>query len=166
MNKILILGVLCMTLLTGCSIPRIMIVGDPLSATEHVQLGQAYEQQGEFEAALREYDKASKDFPRVHLYKGNVYFQQGAHRLAEKAYLRAINELPDEPRSYNNLAWLYYMYYTEYRKLKEAETLAQKALALADPESEKACKDTLKSIQVRLSQGSKQGKSSEATWTP
>ena len=64
---------LCFLLsLMGCSLPRIIILKDPLTAEEHLNLGVAYEKQGEFEPAIKEYKAAAKKLPRAYLYLGNV----------------------------------------------------------------------------------------------
>ena len=47
-------------LLGGCALPRVIVLNDPLDAAGHNDLGVAYEQRGEFDLAVREYDRAAE----------------------------------------------------------------------------------------------------------
>lgn len=121
--------------LSSCSLPRIIVLDDPLSPEEHVNLGVAYEKKGELDNALEEYRKASKKLTLAYLYMGNVYLQLNKQGDAEESYRKVIAKIPDDPGSadaYNNLAWLYY---TKSENLGDAEVLARKALLLrpSDP---------------------------------
>lgn len=136
--------------LCGCSLPRIIVLGDPLSPEEHLKLGTAYESKGEYDLAVAEYKAASRRLPLAHLFLGNVFFLQRNYAAAEEEYRRAIRELPENPRPYNNLAWLYY---TEGIKLEEAETLARRAVALAPPGEDGPYRDTLEQILKARGQG-------------
>ncbi len=141
----LFLSLLFALLVTGCALPRIVVLDDPLSAEEHVNLGVAYERKGELADAVEEYKKASKNLPRAYLYMGNAYMQMSKPEEAEKSYKKVIKKGPDDPGSadaYNNLAWLYY---TRGENLAEAENLALKALRLA-PAKENYL-DTLQKIR-------------------
>jgi tetratricopeptide (TPR) repeat protein len=138
---------LCLALLlaAGCSLPRIVVHDDPLSAQEHFQLGMAYEQDAEYELALREYKEASDEVPMAHLYMGNVHFAQQEFDKAERQYRKAIKALPENPRPYNNLAWLYFV---RKDKLDKAEELAVRAVELAAPEERAPYQDTLDQIRA------------------
>lgn len=46
--------------LFSCSVPTIVILEDPLTSQEHVNLGYIYEKQGKLELAEKEYKKAIK----------------------------------------------------------------------------------------------------------
>lgn len=129
--------------ISGCSLPGIVMFNDPLTPEEHMNLGVSYEKQGETDAALREYKTASRELPLAYLYIGNAYFQKNDLKQAEKAYKKAI-EKTDDPRAYNNLAWLYY---SSDQKLDQAEVLARKAVELS-PESPDFL-DTLEKILSR-----------------
>ena len=61
----------------GCSLPKIIVLEDPLTPEEHLNLGVAYEKRGELDAARREYDAASQHLPMAYVYMGNVYFAEG-----------------------------------------------------------------------------------------
>jgi tetratricopeptide (TPR) repeat protein len=129
--------------MNGCAMPRFIVLKDPLTPEEHLNLGIAYEKKGEFDAALKEYGLAVKKIPLANLYLGNVYFQKKEIDQAEKYYRRAIRKDPTHADAYNNLAWLYY---TQGKNLDEAETLARKAMEL-NPEKSPTYGDTLEKIR-------------------
>jgi tetratricopeptide (TPR) repeat protein len=95
--------------LCGCaSLPRIVVLEDPLSAEEHVALGVAYERRGEMEPAAREYERALKKDRssfRARLNLGNVRLAEKRHADARAAYLKALELRPSDPEATNNLAW-------------------------------------------------------------
>jgi len=129
--------------LTACSLPRIVILDDPLSPEEHLNLGVTYENNGELDNALEEYKKASKTLPRAYICMGNIYFQKTEFDRAEKYYKKAIKHDPEASDAYNNLAWLYY---TERKNLDEAEELVLRALQL-NPSKQDIYHDTLEKIR-------------------
>lgn len=132
--------ILVALVLASCSLPRIMILRDPLTPEEHINLGVSYEKRGELDAALKEYRTAAKGNGLGYLYAGNIYFQQKEFGKAESAYRQAIKKT-QSPEAYNNLAWLYY---SQGTNLAEAEALATKAVELS-PDSD-TFKDTLERI--------------------
>jgi tetratricopeptide (TPR) repeat protein len=131
----------------GCSIPHINVYKDPLTAEEHYKLAMTYEQEGEYEAAVREYKAASKSIAEAYYYLGNIYFTLGEYEKAEKNYKIAIRKLPKNPRPYNNLAWLYF---TQARNWNEAESLASQAVELVAEEESAPYRDTLDKIRQAL----------------
>lgn len=133
----------------SCSFPKIIILDDPLSPEEHINLGVAYESKGQFELAIEEYNKASKKLPAAYLYLGNAYMKKGNLEEAEIYYKKTIKKQPDLADAYNNLAWLYYIKIKESKLtsnniLDEAERLSLEALRL-DPLNENY-RDTLSKI--------------------
>jgi len=112
---------------SGCTLPRIIVLKDPLTPEEHLNLGIAYEQNGEFEDAVKEYELAAKELPLAYLYLGNAHFQKNELHKAEKFYKKSIRKEPDNADAHNNLAWLYYV---KREKLDEAEVLALRAIEL------------------------------------
>lgn len=142
--KIIINFIFCFLLLS-CSMPRFIILHDPLSPEEHINLGVAYERKGEFKAAIKEYEAAAKKNPLAHLYLGNVYFEMKDYERAEEYYKKAIEEDPKSSDAYNNLAWLYY---TIGKDLEEAERLVLKAIEL-NPSKSSIYEDTLQKIRER-----------------
>jgi tetratricopeptide (TPR) repeat protein len=135
------LGFLLLT--SACSLPRVIILRDPLTPEEHLNLGVTYEQQGEFDNAIKEYNLAAKRLPRAYLHLGNAYFQKREWKEAESYYRKAIREEPENADAYNNLAWLYYR---KKENLDEAEKLAKKALEL-NPAKGDIYRDTMEKIR-------------------
>ncbi len=130
-------------LLSGCSLPRIIILKDPLTPEEHLNLGVTYEKQGELDAAIKEYKLAAKKVPAGYLYLGNAHFQKRELGKAEEYYKKAIEKDPGNADARNNLAWLYY---TKKENLDQAENLALEALEL-NPAKESIYRDTLDKIR-------------------
>ncbi len=129
-------------LISGCSFPRIIFLDDKLAPDEHIALGVAYEQKGQFEDAIKLYESASRKNPLAYFYLGNAYFQKNDLESAEKYYKKSIRNNPSHADTYNNLAWLYYV---KRENLDEAESLAKKALEL-NPEKKEVYLDTLEKI--------------------
>jgi tetratricopeptide (TPR) repeat protein len=119
------------------------VLKDPLTPEEHLNLGVAYEQKGELDHAMKEYQLASKKLPIAYLYLGNAHFQKNEFPKAETYYKKAIKKEPQNADAHNNLAWLYY---TTRENLAEGERLALKAIEL-NPAKEDIYKDTLEKIR-------------------
>jgi tetratricopeptide (TPR) repeat protein len=132
---------------SSCTFPRIIVLHDPLTPEEHINLGLAYEKKGETGQAVEEYKKAAKDLPAAYLYLGNVCYGKAEYARAEEYYRQAIRKDPGLADAYNNLAWLLY---TRARNLEEAEVLARKATELAP--SNEIYQDTLAKVQERMKQ--------------
>lgn len=96
-------------LIPGCSrLPKIIVLDDPLTAAEHVELGVSYERKGEIDLARREYEAAlrkdRKCFQaRVNL--GNLFLQRKEYDDAREEYLRALELKPGDAEASNNLSW-------------------------------------------------------------
>ena len=127
----------------GCSSFRIIVLKDPLTPEEHLNLGVAYEQKGELDHAMKEYQLASKKLPIAYLYLGNAHFQKNEFPKSETYYKKAIKKEPNNADAHNNLAWLYY---TRRENLAEGEKLALKAIEL-NPSKEEIYRDTLEKIR-------------------
>lgn len=141
--------ILCaMLLLTGCaSFPRVIVLEDPLTPIEHLNLGVAYEKSGELDSAIKEYELAAEKTHVAYLYLGNAYFQKSELDKAEKYYKLAIKKDTRNADVCNNLAWLYY---TKGENLDEAEKLVLKAIDL-NPSKSDIYTDTLEKIRERKS---------------
>ena len=139
--------ILLVLFLSSCGMPRIIVLKDPLTPEEHINLGLGYESRGEYTRALEQYELALKKLPVAYLYIGNLYFRKGEYEKAEGAYGKAIARTSDA-KAYNNLAWLYY---ATGREMKKAEELAEKAVSLS-PESEDF-RDTLDKIRRKMAEG-------------
>lgn len=131
-------------LFASCSMPRIIVLHDPLTPEERINLGLSYEKNGERDAAVKEYKTASKKLPIAYLYVGNILFQHNDYDGAIKAYKRAIRKT-DDPRAHNNLAWLYY---TSGENLMESEKHARRATELS-PDNQDFTDTLTKIIQKR-----------------
>lgn len=139
----LLFAACCFGVFSGCSLPRIIVLKDPLTPQEHLTLGIAYEKRGELDPAIKEYKLAAKKLPLAYLYLGNVYFQKNELDEAEKYYKKTIKKDPRNADAYNNLAWLHY---TKKENLEEAERLVLKALEL-NPSKGNIYRDTLEKIE-------------------
>ena len=128
---------------SSCAFPRIVVLDDPLTPEEHLNLGVAYEKKGELDSAIKEYELAAKKLPIAYLYLGNAYFEKNRLVEAETYYKRAIKKDAHNADAYNNLAWLYYV---KRENLDEAESLALKAMEL-NPSKNNIYKDTLDKIR-------------------
>ncbi|MEW6379215.1 MAG: tetratricopeptide repeat protein [bacterium] len=143
-NLVTACGLCLLLFLYGCACwPRIIILEDPLTPKEHLSLGLAYEKNGEFDQAIREYRLAARKLPIACLYLGNVYFQKNEFAESKKYYLTAIRKDPGLADAYNNLAWLYAV---KGEALDQAERLALRALELR-PERSTVYQDTLNRIR-------------------
>jgi Tfp pilus assembly protein PilF len=105
-----LLPFLIVLLLAGaCSrIPKIIVLEDPLTAQEHVDLGVAYERKGELDLARKEYEKAlRKDgkFYRARVNLGNVFLAKKEYGKAREEYLKALELRPGDAEATNNLSW-------------------------------------------------------------
>jgi tetratricopeptide (TPR) repeat protein len=129
----------------GCSIPKIIVLKDPLTPEEYLRLGVSYERLNRLSLAQAQYQKAAAhDVPEAFLFLGNIAYQQNNYKDAETYYYKAIKKMPEDPRAYNNLAWLYYE--QNSNDLLKAEHLARQALDLAAPDNRSAYLDTLEKI--------------------
>jgi tetratricopeptide (TPR) repeat protein len=147
-----------LALLPSCGLlPKVMVVPDPLEPEEHLTLGLAYEQAGELDLALREYEAAG-GLPLAMLGRGNVLFQQGQYRRAEAAYRRLLRgDLA--PEAANNLA---FMLILEGRKLQEAYRLATLAVEEGikrhlDEEQVRNFRNTLNQAETALANSGRAG---------
>jgi len=129
--------------------PEIIVIDDPLSPEEHINLGVAYETKGEYDNAIKEYKVAAKGLPVAYLYLGNVYFRKNELAEAEKYYKKAIEKDKRNADAYNNLAWLYYK---KGENLDEAESLVSRAIEL-DPLKRDIYQDTLEKIRDENASG-------------
>jgi len=96
-------------LVGGCSrVPRIIVLEDPLTVAEHVELGVAYERKGELDLAQREYERALRKDGKSHRARvnlGNVFLAKKEYGKARKEYLAALKLRPGDAEAANNLSW-------------------------------------------------------------
>lgn len=127
----------------SCTLPRILILDDPLSAAQHNELGYIYEGQGKYDLAEKEYRRAlekQKGWAVPYFNLGNVHFKRGDLKGAETYYRKALERDPDNPDIMNNLAYVL----SEQGKYEKAERWIDRALRLS-PKSEYL--DTQRRIQ-------------------
>jgi Flp pilus assembly protein TadD len=97
--------VLAAATVPGCA--HLVLLHDPLTATEHGDLGVAYETAGERDLAAREYRHALRLEPhraRTRVNLGNVEAARGRWSQAESAYRRALRDSATDADAMNNLA--------------------------------------------------------------
>jgi len=127
--KLFFTSVLLLALmLTGCSLPKIIVLHDPLSADEHVKLGGIYDSQGKTGLARDQYRFAVKQAPKNVLawsLLGDSAFRLKDYPEAEKAYEKALDLDRSNGDLLNNLAWVYIQ---QEKKLGKAQELVQAAL--------------------------------------
>ncbi len=134
-------------LLSACSLPRIIVLNDPLNARQHNDLGVSYEHRGEFDLAIREYERAAildRDWALPLINLGNVRAAQGEWEKAAAGYHRALRREPGNAAALNNLAWV---------TLQGGDTAAalEAARQAVDREpDEPAYLDTLAGIQLAM----------------
>lgn len=110
----------------GCA--HLVILHDPLSASEHTDLGVVYESSGKVDLAAREYRRALKLEPRstrARVNLGNVEASRGRWSKAEKCYRRALADSSTNADAMNNLA---VALMKQNRRLAEARALAERAV--------------------------------------
>lgn len=125
--------VLLFTVLSGCaSLPRIIILNDPLKAQEHADLASIYEEKGEYDLAIREGEEAIKMDSRnmkALIALGNSHLQKGSYDKAERYYKKALKIEPKNGAILNNTAMLYLF----TGRLEEALRLAREAISTNSP---------------------------------
>ena len=109
-------------------LPQPVTFHDPLTASEHVALGETYMKQGNHEGAAREFEAAIKGDPQYVpglIALGDLASERSAWDEAESHYRDALELSPDHPVAANNLAMVYL---SKGEQLDETERLARHAL--------------------------------------
>ena len=135
--------------LAGCSLPKIVVLHDPLSAEEHVKLGSIYASQGKVALARDQYQAAVKQDPknaRAWSLLGDTGYALKDYTGAERAYDSALKLDPKSGDLHNNLAWVYVQ---QDRKLSKAQDLVMAAMDL-NHDHRPYYLDTLGVIQLKL----------------
>lgn len=121
------LAACALTALSSCS--HLVVLHDPLSASEHNDLGVAYESTGRADLAEKEYKKALRlepRFARARVNLGNIEAARGKWPRAEGHYRRALRDSTTDYDAMNNLA---VALLRQGRKLEEARALAERAVS-------------------------------------
>lgn len=124
------LPLLLLLLSLSCSIPRVFMIADPLSAVQHNELGYIYESQGKLDLAQKEYKQAirkEKGWAVPYFNLANVYFKMGDPGKAEEHYREAIERDGTNPDFMNNLAYVL----CEQSRYDEAEQWIGRALFIS-----------------------------------
>ena len=117
----------CVMSLGSCS--HLVVLHDPLSASEHNDLGVVYESTGRADLAAKEYQKALRldpRFSRARVNLGNIEAARGKWPKAESHYRRALRDSTTDYDAMNNLA---IALLRQGRHLNEARTLAERAVS-------------------------------------
>ena len=111
------------------SLPRIVILHDPLTPQEHVTLGESYQARGLGDLATREFEAALRrqaEFVPALIGLGNLAYEANAFEEAEGFYRRALTASPEHPAARNNLALVHL---AQGELLDEAERMTRNAAA-------------------------------------
>lgn len=133
---------------SGCS--HLIVLNDPLTASEHNDLGVVYESNGQRELAAKEYRRALRrdaHSARARVNLGNIEAASGRWRAAEVHYRRALRDSSTDLDAMNNLA---FALVRQQRRLDEAHELASRAAA-AGGERDSIYRATL--AEVRAARG-------------
>ncbi len=143
------LSILAALLLLGaCSLPRVIILNDPLSVEEHIKLGRIYETQGQNDLALQQYQEALRKEPKSVeslLLLGDLSYRTKKYPDAEAAYKKAIKLQPGNGDIYNNLCWVY----IDQNRIDKTGDIIKTAMA-ATPEHRAYYLDTQGVILLRM----------------
>ena len=99
------------------------------NADQHNNLGQRYQDRGDFQRAIEEYKKAIEQRPTFHSAYNNIGVCYGKLRRfpeAEQAFLKAVGLKPSDIFAMNNLAVLY----IEQRRFDDAVVQAERAIVV------------------------------------
>jgi tetratricopeptide (TPR) repeat protein len=152
---IMMISLASVLFLCSCSLPKIIILHDPLTTEEHITLGRIYQDQGKVDLAEQQFREALKKDPASVtslLLLGDLSFQARKYKEAQQVYEKAIKLQPNNGDTYNNLSLVYL---EQDIRLPDAEELVGKALTIT-PGHQAFYRDTLGMILM------KQGRLSEA----
>lgn len=134
-------------LVAGCTLPKIVVLHDPLSADEHVRLGVIYRSEGKTALARDQFREATRQ-DRTHALAwallGEASLQLDETAEARRAYSQAVELDPGNGDLRNNLAWVHVQ---QNEDLDKAQELVERAMELT-PAHTPYYLDTLGVIQL------------------
>jgi Tfp pilus assembly protein PilF len=119
--------------LSSCAIPQVYVIEDPLTASQHNDLGYIYESQEKYVLAEKEYRAAiqkEKNWSAPYFNLGNIYFKMRDMPKAEEYYREAIGRDPANSDAMNNLAYVL----CEQGRYEEAKKWIDQALSISAKE--------------------------------
>jgi Flp pilus assembly protein TadD len=146
LSRLALTSAVLVLVLSACSMPRVVILKDPLTAGEHVDLGVAYERKGMLDLAEKEYLKAADKqdgwaVPYFNL--GNIAYGKNDMKAAEKYYRKALELDKLNPDIMNNLASLLH----DMGRDEEARSLIDRALSIQRKDEYLDTERTIKGTQ-------------------
>ncbi len=136
-------------ILSACSLPRIIVLHDPLTPEEHDNLGRIYESEGKADLALDQYRQAlekNEDHLPSLLLLGDLSYKKGDYSGAESAYRKALKQEPKNGDVMNDLAWVFIR---TGKNLDKAKELVTGALSV-NPAHRSYYLDTLGVVLLKL----------------
>lgn len=115
--------------LASCWIPKVYVIEDPLTASQHIDLGYIYESQEKYVLAEKEYRAAiqkQKNWSAPYFNLGNIYFKMRDLAKAEEYYREAIARDRVNSDAMNNLAYVL----CEQGRYEEAKKWIDQALSI------------------------------------
>jgi Flp pilus assembly protein TadD len=147
MTRFFLLFLLILITGTGCTLPRLIVLNDPLDARQHNDLGVAYEARGDPDLAEREYQRAAEldwKWARPLINLGNVHASRQDWAAAEQSLTSALEREGENSEAMNNLAWI------QLQAGRPADALPWARRAVSQAPTEPAYLDTLADIQAAL----------------
>lgn len=142
----LLVAAAAMSSASGCA--HLVVLHDPLTASEHNDLGVAYESGGQPSLAAKEYKKALRPNPhasRTWVNLGNAQAAQEQWHAAEKSYRHALRDSASNSDAMNNLA---VVIHRQGGREVEAIALATRAVAVGG-ERDSVYRETLREVSKR-----------------
>jgi Flp pilus assembly protein TadD len=130
---------------TACTLPKIVVLEDSLTAEQHNDLGYIYEQKKIYDLAEKEYLLAvgkRENWPVPYFNLGNLAYTMGDYRKSEDFFRKSLAHDPGNTDAMNNLANAL----LRQDRFREARLLIEQALQTRHKD---AYLETLKEIQRR-----------------
>jgi len=136
---------LLLVLPSACTLPKIVVLEDHLTAEQHNDLGYVYEQKKIYDLAEKEYLLAAgkrENWAVPYFNLGNLAYRTGDYRKSEEYFRKSLTHDPGNTDAMNNLANAL----LRQDRFREARLMIEQALQTRQKE---AYLETLKEIQHR-----------------